>query len=964
MYIFNPIQKDKTIISLDANAIRCCKFGKCNRDRANSIQKPISILFVFALIILTALRIQAQSASKPNIIFIVADDVGFEIPTVNGGQSYSTPNIDFMAHNGMNFTHCEASPLCSPSRFMLLTGKYNFRNYSIWGYMNKGEKTIGNLMKDAGYKTAWIGKFQLHGHDADIHNFGFDKYVIFESLDLPRNSRYKSPLLYQNGETKLPDSVTIDQYADDILTKQVCNFIDSNLHNPFFVYYPMSLCHAPFSPTPEDSDYLSWDGTKVKASDAHYFQAMVHYMDEKVGQIIAKLKSTGLDKNTILVFVGDNASPKQISSIFDGEEYSGDKHSTTEGGTHVPLMVYWPGHIRHGGVINDQLVDFTDFFPTLADAARVTDLGKYGVLDGKSFFSHIIDNPNKPRDWIFCHFDAFAGFHKDTMTRWVQDKTYKLYDNTGIYKSGRVYDIVNDREELEPLSIKTLPRAVQNHIIYLQSILDTMPKPPLTPVLAGAYAEDVTDSSATIGATISFNGGSPIIERGSTIASYRATVLYESQRLSDSLLGSLPIKQKRTGFRPESHISFSVYAMNANKSNSTGSVQGDFFTCSRAPLKQPTSFAAFPVSCGVNLQWAAAKFPNGGATQCGYLLVYSTGVPSLLENPNHVKPANAIIAGTLVKMPSSTLPNLPGSSVFVPNLSKDSSYNFLLIPYTWDGINEGTYNYLTAHALTVSSAPLPPTLQLSLTIEAPRCGNDKLFTITASASNGVQPYLYSINKSTTYTATSVFKKNADTFLINLKDASGCIVSQSTVLISPAPLSLTLNRTNVSCRNGKDGSVLLAGKGGMLPYLYSINNGPYKTPALFSRLGAGKYYASVKDKNGCVSSTSVTITEPKSPCYVLTTSMEILNQSALSATNLTLNVTPNPSQDQFQLSIGGGKVGQKVFITAVDMFGKIVFQANGTKQTYLFGNDFAPGIYIVHVQYGTGAKTLKIVKTRQ
>src|SRR3954447_22207102 len=130
----------------------------------------IAILFAFAALH----SAHAQPSKKPNVIFILADDIGFDVPTVNGGQSYATPNIDFMARNGMNFTHCEATPLCSPSRTMLLTGRQNFRNYNNWGYLSDTAKTIGNLMQDAGYNTAFYGKLQLPQSATRMSDWGWN----------------------------------------------------------------------------------------------------------------------------------------------------------------------------------------------------------------------------------------------------------------------------------------------------------------------------------------------------------------------------------------------------------------------------------------------------------------------------------------------------------------------------------------------------------------------------------------------------------------------------------------------------------------------------------------------------------------------------------------------------------------------------------------------------------------------
>src|SRR3954447_5951741 len=133
---------------------------------------------LFAVINLT--YVQAQPTEKPNVIYILADDIGYDVLGVNGGQSYATPNLDAMARQGMNFTHCESTPLCFPSRLMLLTGKQNFRNYSNWGYMSDTAKTIGNLMQDAGYNTAFYGKLQLQHSAARMQNWGWNKYTVFE----------------------------------------------------------------------------------------------------------------------------------------------------------------------------------------------------------------------------------------------------------------------------------------------------------------------------------------------------------------------------------------------------------------------------------------------------------------------------------------------------------------------------------------------------------------------------------------------------------------------------------------------------------------------------------------------------------------------------------------------------------------------------------------------------------------
>src|SRR6185295_1797504 len=242
-----------------------------------------------------------------------------EIPTFNGGRSYSTPNLDKLAQDGMRFTQCRSSPLCSPSRFMLLTGKYNFRNYTTWGYMDQRQQTIGNMLKAAGYTTCYAGKWQLDGGDQSIHAFGFDKYSVWLPYkicpEVTYGSRYKSARIYQEG-SYLPDSIIKDEYSEDFNFNYLMNFIDSNKTKPFFAYYSMMLCHAAFSPTPDDPEYQAWPINAYK-SDPKFFPSMVKYMDKKIGELIDKLNSLGLEDNTIIFFIGDNGTQTEITSLFN-----------------------------------------------------------------------------------------------------------------------------------------------------------------------------------------------------------------------------------------------------------------------------------------------------------------------------------------------------------------------------------------------------------------------------------------------------------------------------------------------------------------------------------------------------------------------------------------------------------------------------------------------------------------------
>lgn len=414
-------------------------------------------------------------STKYNIVLIVADDVGYEIPTIDGGESYSTPNIDMLANLGMRFTQCYASPMCSPSRFMLLTGKYNFRNYTKWGIMDRSQRTLANMLSDKGYDTYALGKWQFDGGDTSVRLFGFNgSYTIFEQFadrslihdnDNRTIGRYKSPELYANGKNL--GKVTVGKYCDDILVDSLITYASRSAKKakPFFIYYAMSLCHRPYCPTPDDPGYATWDPNN-KISDSTYWPSMVKYMDKKIGQIIHSFDKMNLTNNTVFIFVGDNGTPREIFSRYKGDSIQGAKMKSIVWGTHVPLIVYGPGIVQPG-VVNSDLIDFTDFLPTLAGIARIPKPVTYGTLDGVSFAPRLRGNDGTPRNWVFCHYDPEQNNPSPTK-RWIQDTTYKLYDSTG-----RFYNIVVDPYEKNNLSHNLTYKQKQLRD-YFQSVMNTL----------------------------------------------------------------------------------------------------------------------------------------------------------------------------------------------------------------------------------------------------------------------------------------------------------------------------------------------------------------------------------------------------------------------------------------------------------------------------------------------------------
>ena len=416
-----------------------------------------------------------QAASnKPNIVIILADDIGYEVPTVNGGQSYTTPKIDKMAVDGMRFTQAEGLPSCSPSRIQFITGKYNFRNYIEWAVVKPGEKTIANMLKGAGYDTYVAGKWQFDGGDTGVHNFGFDEYVIFDEWakvgghgddENGTKGRFKNPELLSNG-SYLPASSVLGKYCDDILVDSVLSYAAKSKakRKPFLIYYSMSLAHSPFSPTPDDPEFATWDPL-LEISDPKYFPSMVAYMDKKVGQVI-----NGIDRissNTIYIYFGDNGTPHEISSMFNGQLIQGGKQKTITTGIHVPFIVRWKGRIAAGS-INNNIIDFSDILPTVADMAGIARPRTYGTLDGISFYPQLLGQPSTPRSWYFGHFDPEHSVTKP-VTRWISDGTYKLYDS-----SNKFFNITTDFYEKSKIKEEDRTVAEQALNIYFQSILDTL----------------------------------------------------------------------------------------------------------------------------------------------------------------------------------------------------------------------------------------------------------------------------------------------------------------------------------------------------------------------------------------------------------------------------------------------------------------------------------------------------------
>lgn len=418
---------------------------------------------------------------RPNIVLIMADDIGVEGLGAYGGESYSTPRIDEMAAAGMKFTRAYAQPLCTPTRVEIMTGKYNQRNWLYFGCLDPNERTFGHYMKDAGYRTCIAGKWQLYSYDPPDYpgaetrrargmlpgNAGFDQWMLFHAGHTEdKGSRYGQPTMRKNG--KLVAGVE-DQYGEDLSAEFVLQFLAENREEPCFVYYPMALPHWPMVPTPISKEW-SEPGRRLEEG-VGYFPDMVAYMDEVVGRVIDGIADLGLAEDTLVLFYGDNGTDKRITSVQNGTEVPGGKGATSQNGIHVPLIGYWPGKIKPG--ICGDIVDASDFVPTILEAAGRKDEIPKGI-DGLSFYPQLMGQKHPhPREWAFFWYDPRPGWDKDQFTRsiFALDRNFKLYDD------GRFYDIVDDPLEMKPLRYwNTGPEGLKS-LNRLRSVIESEMKP-------------------------------------------------------------------------------------------------------------------------------------------------------------------------------------------------------------------------------------------------------------------------------------------------------------------------------------------------------------------------------------------------------------------------------------------------------------------------------------------------------
>ena len=455
---------------------------------------PAVIVLAAAVLFLSAGNVFPQAGvRKPNVVLIMADDMGYEVISANGGTTYQTPAFDRMAQEGMRFTNAHSQPLCTPSRVKLMTGKYNWRNYVDFARMEPGQYTFAHFMREAGYATGLVGKWQLWSSEntpvsasqggTRPSEAGFDEYmhwayggelspadkarydaVRFEAFGHPATrmtSRYWHPAIVRDG---VYVHTSAEDYGPDLFSDFALDFIERHQDEPFFLYYPMVLPHWPFVSTPNSQSLTPQD--KFDDRDEG-FAGKVAYADYLIGRLLDHLDTLGLSNNTLVLFIGDNGTDGRIASGFELRTLQGGKDTTKDSGTRVPLLARWSGQVSAGRV-SENLVDFSDFFVTLSDLAQHP-LPASEIFDGQSFLPQLRGEKGNPREWLYMYYDKKPRGRRPV--HFARTERYKLYG------SGAFFDVLNDWDEGRPLqSLTPQETAVRT---LLQRVLDYSGAPPV-----------------------------------------------------------------------------------------------------------------------------------------------------------------------------------------------------------------------------------------------------------------------------------------------------------------------------------------------------------------------------------------------------------------------------------------------------------------------------------------------------
>ena len=366
----------------------------------------------------------------PNILILLADDIGYEALSAYGGQDFNTPNLDAMAAQGVRFARAYTSPACTPSRVSMHTSLYpteHGQTSTLPVHLGQNVAvdfqampTFAQLLQARGYQTSTTGKWQLATltyHPNHIANAGFDSWCVWQIWDgTAKTERYWNPYLNRDGAVLNDIS---DRFGPDVMEEYVWERMTTarDADEPFLIVHNMMLPHDPITETPRDRELGR------PASLAH----MIEYLDSLVGRTLAKADQLGIRDNTYIFFIGDNGTeadyfnPRHTAA---GNVHGG-KRDLTDAGTHVPLLVWGPQGLEAGRVVSD-LIDMTDIFPTVCQLTK-TEIPETIPYRGTSFVPQLQGRRGIPRPWVLHGFQNGVG---------VSDGEWRL-DNSGTLRDSR-----------------------------------------------------------------------------------------------------------------------------------------------------------------------------------------------------------------------------------------------------------------------------------------------------------------------------------------------------------------------------------------------------------------------------------------------------------------------------------------------------------------------------------------------
>ncbi len=444
------------------------------------MNQPVKLIFLCLGLIIVSCQNKSKQTfvkgiTKPKIIYIMVDDLGYGDLGCFGQKIIQTPHLDKMASEGIRFTdHYSGTSVCAPSRCVLMTGLHmghaevrGNKQVEPAGQMplSEGTVTVAELLKEAGYKTALIGKWGLgiEGTTGEPNKQGFDFYYGYLDQILAHN--YFPEFLIRNGEKEylnnevyyLPKeqwhgglgsyATKKADYSHDLFEEETLKYIEENKDNPFFLYLPYTIPHDN-GEAPEDerleipdqgiyADKMDW------GNDQRNYAAMITRLDETVGKILQKLKDTGIDENTLVIFTSDNGPEigYYFSDFFDSNGiFKGGKRDLYEGGIREPFIARWPNKIQ-GGTESNHISAFWDFLPTACEIAGI-EMPKN--IDGISYLSTLKGEKQKKHEFLYWE------FYERTGSKAVRKGNWKAVQNNvhaNLNSPIELYNLNNDPGE-------------------------------------------------------------------------------------------------------------------------------------------------------------------------------------------------------------------------------------------------------------------------------------------------------------------------------------------------------------------------------------------------------------------------------------------------------------------------------------------------------------------------------------